>query len=146
MSAEGKVKRNATTHDPETVVSWRTYLCDASFLAAVMGPEDLIDQLAGAVQSPVWPVYLGRKSCPPARPLFEGTGNFESPLQALESQVCRLREPPENGQVGLRVVIEAPPGEGLRRRDETGVNSLRSFLPRYTLEKLVQVPSVAEEE
>lgn len=126
MAAEGKVKVNANTKEPETVVSWRTYLCDASFLAAVQAEADWIERLAEAVQAPVWTVYLGRKSCPPSAPLYAGCGAYDSLEAALSAD---LPETPR-----LRAVIECAPGEGALRRDEVQSNRRRTFLPRYARE------------
>ena len=52
----------------------REYLCDASFLVALRGEPALIDQLNAAIQNPKWTLYLGRKCCPPSRPLLEHPG------------------------------------------------------------------------
>jgi len=124
MSADGKVKINSNTHEPETVVSQRTYLCDASFLVAIQAHEEWISRLAAAVQNPVWPVYLGRKSCPPAKPVFMGAGDFDSMEAALRSGL------PDGARV--RAVIECSPDQGTQHRDEVGSNRRRTFLPRYT--------------
>lgn len=145
LSAEGKIKKNAATKTPETVVSWRTYLCDASFLVAVQGPQLLIERLAAAVQSPRWPVYLGRKSCPPARFLFEGYGDYAGLEIALAARPYAARKPGLESEITLRAVLEIDSADGIRRRDETGVNSLRTFLPRYVQEIAVRVQVVAEE-
>jgi CRISPR system Cascade subunit CasD len=126
LSAEGKIKVNSNTHQPETVVSWRNYLCDASFLVAVKASEDWIEKLSAGVQNPVWPIFLGRKSCPPAMPVHAGTGTFDSLEAALNDHL-------EAG-VRVRVVIECSPNQGVLRRDEVGLNSHRTFLPRYTRE------------
>ena len=66
--AEGKTK-------PGAMLTRREYLCDASFLVALQGEPALIAQLEAAVKAPKWTLYLGRKCCPPSRPLLEcGTG------------------------------------------------------------------------
>lgn len=152
MSAQGKVKINATTRTPETVVSNRMYLCDASFLVAVQSSADWVERLEQAVQTPVWPVYLGRKSCPPARPVYEAVGNYASLEDALASRPLILRRPaggppvePGAAVCQVRVVLETTAGNGTRRRDETGANSLRIFLPRYTGERFLDVPFAWEE-
>ena len=129
LSAEGKIKINAGSHEPETVVSWRSYLHDASFLAVIQAEPDLIARLSNAVRSPVWPVYLGRKSCPPAYPLYAGEGEFVDLEEALKFGL------PEGSQV--RAVIECSASMGVQRRDEVGVNSKRMFLSRYTRDILV---------
>lgn len=50
----------------------RYYLTDAAFVAAVNGPPELIAALEYAVQHPVFPLYLGRRSCVPQEPLCLG--------------------------------------------------------------------------
>lgn len=65
-------------------LSYRYYLADAVFLAAVAGPDDVIDGLATAVKTPVYPLYLGRRSCPANADLFLGVheGGVEETLRA----------------------------------------------------------------
>jgi CRISPR system Cascade subunit CasD len=53
-----------------TLVTRREYLADASFLVALQGDAKLIKNIAGALGSPKWPLFLGRKSCPPAVPIL----------------------------------------------------------------------------
>lgn len=128
LSAEGKVKS-------DTSLSWRSYLCDASFLVALRAAPELIDSLANAVQQPRWPVFLGRRSCVPALPIFEGAGDFPDLLSALRAHP--FREKLEIVPEGLRVVIEVEAGKGVQRRDEVLSNRRRTFLPRYTIEQRV---------
>jgi hypothetical protein len=52
-----------------TLITRREYLADASFLVALQGDGKLISDLAAAIDSPKWPVFLGRKSCLPSAPL-----------------------------------------------------------------------------
>jgi CRISPR system Cascade subunit CasD len=139
MSAEGKLKRNATTHEPETVVSWRAYLCDASFLVAVQSSDEVIARLAEAVQAPYWPIFLGRKSCPPSRPVFAGLGQYATMRMALQTESAgKTRR--------VRAVITCDPQEGARRRDEVDSRSRRTFLPRYTVDIRVDMPIENEED
>ncbi|MEE1753538.1 type I-E CRISPR-associated protein Cas5/CasD [Streptomyces sp. SP18CS02] len=53
-------------------ISERFYLADAVFVAAVEGDRNLIDALHKAVRAPVYLPFLGRRSCPPSRPLALG--------------------------------------------------------------------------
>src|SRR5574341_814727 len=69
LTAEGRPKYVTNTKKPHTEPTWRYYLCNASFLVAVQSDDATIKELAQAVQFPVWPIYLGRKSCVPTRPL-----------------------------------------------------------------------------
>jgi CRISPR system Cascade subunit CasD len=50
-------------------LSHRFYLTDAVFVAAVEGSDDLVGTLHDALRRPAFPLYLGRRSCPPAGPI-----------------------------------------------------------------------------
>lgn len=132
LTAEGKPKKSSGS--PHTEISLRDYLSDASFLVAVQGDPALIDRLATAVQNPVWTIFLGRKSCPPTRPVFDGVGDYANLPQALASHNW-----PED-QEQLTAVIEcAPTAENaVRRRDHLVARSHRVFQPRYTQTILLQ--------
>ncbi|WP_432157531.1 type I-E CRISPR-associated protein Cas5/CasD [Streptomyces sp. bgisy153] len=62
-----------TAHHSDTGTSMplseRFYLADAVFLAAVEGDHTLLTGLHHALRAPVYPPYLGRRSCPPSEPL-----------------------------------------------------------------------------
>ncbi|MHA7271263.1 type I-E CRISPR-associated protein Cas5/CasD [Arthrobacter sp. HLT1-20] len=47
-------------------LSYRYYLADSVFLAAVEGESELIQGLQDALTDPVFPLYLGRRSCVPS--------------------------------------------------------------------------------
>jgi CRISPR system Cascade subunit CasD len=124
LSAEGKVKINAATREPETVVSERYYLSDACFLVALAGPADTLADLADALQRPVWTPYLGRRSCPPSAPLWpalpdrSSAGDYpdlETALTRMPSLGTRAGDAQEAGR--LRVVVELPPGVTLPQND-----------------------------
>jgi len=141
LSAAGKIKYTASTGEPETVVSSRHYLCDASFLVALRAEPDapeLIQRIAQALRSPCWPVYLGRKSCPPSRPILEGVGYYGSLSEALSAW-------PAAEEMHVRLVIECAPEWGVRRRDELESRSHRVFGPRYTREEYLALKAAKEE-
>lgn len=73
-TAAGGVKTGAQG----TLITRREYLADASFLVALHGESGLIQIVARALSSPQWPVYLGRRSCPPAAPVFTKPHQDES--------------------------------------------------------------------
>ncbi len=52
-----------------TVITRRTYLTDSAFIAILEGPRSVLEAAAAAILDPVWGIWLGRKSCIPARPL-----------------------------------------------------------------------------
>lgn len=77
----------------------RYYLSDAVFVAGVSGADGLIEGLADAVRRPRFPLYLGRRSCPPTLPLVLATS--AAPVwEALRSEQWRAsgwyarRQPP----------------------------------------------------
>jgi len=140
MSAEGIVKINQTTKEPETVVSERRYLCDASFLVAVQGQSALIEQLAQAAQDPIWTIFLGRKACVPSRPVYEAVGDFDSLEAALAARpIVPSLKNTQQATATLRAVIECKPNEGSMRRDQFDSRSRRTYLPRYAREVLLTV-------
>jgi len=70
----------------ETIQTWREYLMDAEFTVAIWNrgaDETLIENLDQAVKKPYFTPYLGRRSCPIARPLFERILKADSELAAL---------------------------------------------------------------
>jgi CRISPR system Cascade subunit CasD len=134
-----KVKINAGTKEPETDVSERHYLADASFLAAVQGPSELVARLAEAVQNPAWPCYLGRKACVPAAPLFAGGGEFADLEAALEAgpfsqRVLDAWDGRGERPARLRLLLEDDPGGGVRQYDNIGNPARRVFRPRHVRE------------
>ncbi|CAL9672613.1 hypothetical protein SUDANB15_07514 (plasmid) [Streptomyces sp. enrichment culture] len=50
-------------------LSERFYLADAVFVAALEGDHALLTGLRDALRAPVYPPYLGRRSCPPSEPV-----------------------------------------------------------------------------
>jgi CRISPR system Cascade subunit CasD len=52
-----------------TVLTQREYLTDAVFAAVLRGPRLLLEDIAIALENPVWGVWLGRKCCVPATPI-----------------------------------------------------------------------------
>lgn len=151
LTAEGK--RKISNKRPHTEQTWRWYLCDASFLVVVQSePEDagLIERLAEAVQSPAWPIYLGRKSCVPALPVFAGLGRHDSLLAALQAVNLPTRAPDDVGPRRVRAVLECSPDEAdsVRRRDQLASRRFRLWTTRYSRDVTLTVgvsPAESEE-
>jgi CRISPR system Cascade subunit CasD len=136
LTAEGKPKRSSG--QPHTEISQRDYLCNASFLVALQTDDaGLIERMADALRNPQWTLYLGRKSCPPSRPIFEGVGDYPDLATALSQWETwsDYALPPEDGRV--RGVIECEPYQGNRRRDHIVSRAYRSYLPRYTRDQMI---------
>ncbi|OQX04523.1 MAG: type I-E CRISPR-associated protein Cas5/CasD [Thiothrix lacustris] len=77
------------SHD--TIITQREYLLDAAFTVAIWnteGAEYSLEQLKAAVCQPRYTPFLGRRSCPITRPLYE------SRVQAINSdEALKLIEP-----------------------------------------------------
>ena len=69
----GIEKRGGSASDG-TQIQEKFYLADGSFLVALAVDDSApttLDDLAGALRRPARPLFLGRKGCPPARPLLD---------------------------------------------------------------------------
>jgi CRISPR system Cascade subunit CasD len=108
------------------VVSRREYLYDAAFTVAIGVKPDApvaLDAIAAALRRPLYTPTLGRRACPPARPLFDGETEATDGVEALRKasgsgvliysenqesdQPLRLRDVPLHGhkrQFGTRLV------------------------------------------
>jgi len=53
-----------------TVITRRTYLTDARFIAVLEGSVEVLDACAKALENPIWGVWFGRKCCLPAAPFL----------------------------------------------------------------------------
>lgn len=113
-----------TAHDREgrsMPLTRRFYLSDALFVAGVAGPKELIEALDAAVRAPQFPLYLGRRSCPPAGRVSLGVRELglEDALRAEKWQAADwYRRQARSRQVALRIVRDAEPGEeGVTQRD-----------------------------
>ncbi len=67
-----------------TVITRRSFLTDARFIAVLEGEDSAIQTIASALQNPTWGVWFGRKCCLPASPLTPTLGaNAEAAVVAL---------------------------------------------------------------
>jgi CRISPR system Cascade subunit CasD len=109
--------------DPPFVTT-RYYLADAVFLIGLEGEDAFLQELAVALQNPVFPLYLGRRSCPPVGKLVLGLRERDL-RQALEEepwQACawfQLLQKKNLEQSKLTIVYDAQPNEqgAFLRRD-----------------------------
>ncbi len=153
-SAEGKPKKTASTKEYEALLSRRQYLYDASFLIALQGDESTVEDCDRALDEPVWPIFLGRKSCVPGEPVLVGTGRFGTVEEALASVPWqpRLRSVDHKDRSDtptLDVYIEHPPGTpppaGARLvYDTPRIYGFYSHIPRWVVPGEINVKAGEE--
>lgn len=106
-------------------VTRRHYLADAVFLVGLESEDEaLLQNLAWALGHPVYPLFLGRRSCPPTLPLCLGLRPL--PLEAALRAEPMQASAPAKQETHCRLVLDADPGrpDAAPRRDLP-----RSFSP-----------------
>lgn len=97
-------------------VTYRHYLQDAVFLVGLESEDTaLLQELETALKHPVYPLYLGRRSCPPTLPLCLGIRAGEL-LDTLRAEPLLVKQ--RNGD-SLRIVADTDPADAaaVPRRD-----------------------------
>jgi CRISPR system Cascade subunit CasD len=114
----GQVMRDFQTARPldggkPMPLTHRYYLADACFLAAVAGPEEVLVGLHEALARPHFPLYLGRRSCPPAGPISLGvhSGSLLDALDHWPWQAAPWHQRHAPRRVSLQILRDAQPGE-----------------------------------
>jgi CRISPR system Cascade subunit CasD len=109
------------------------YLQDASFTVALEGSLEQLEALQAALNDPFWPVFLGRKSCPPSEPIAKEIVEHEA-LEALKTY------PIQSGERKVRFVVELARGQfnGESRQDipvNWSSRQNRTYAIRYVLDQ-----------
>jgi CRISPR system Cascade subunit CasD len=137
-----------TAHHSDTLkampLSERFYLADAVFVAGVSGDARLVQRLYEALLEPVFLPYLGRRSCPPSRPVTITEpldGDLEQTLREAPWEASgwyrkhrdasfRRRGRPPADDVRLDLLLDSPPG--LDRLPDITLRDIPvSFDPRH---------------
>jgi CRISPR system Cascade subunit CasD len=114
VDQEGALLRDYHTakakNEKDPYVTNRYYLADAVFLAGLEGDEALLRLIHSALRYPAFPLFLGRRSCPPDGQVSLGIRAGKALSEALQeepwlvSDWARKKESPE---VRLRIVTDA---------------------------------------
>ncbi len=67
----------------DTIITPRQYLQDAAFQVFLFGEEEALMACEQAMSRPKWMAYLGRRSCPPTRPMLGQIIEMPSVEEAL---------------------------------------------------------------
>ena len=132
-----------------TYVTNRYYLADAVFLVGLEGEETLLRELHAALQSPAFPLFLGRRSCPPEGRVSLGVRDLplekalrEELWQASKWYQEKIRWQRIRAKTGpsqphyLTIVADTSKAGALRRRDlpVTFDQQHRQFAYRYAVD------------
>lgn len=133
-------------------LSYRYYLSDAKFLAALAGNDVLIESIDEALKHPCWPLFLGRRSCPPDGPVslglheeYQGVRDALGKAPWLASQAYRNRHPRIEE---LEAVCDAASDEeGISQSDHpiTFSGRGRKYANRKTLRYRIAIESLEGE-
>ncbi|MDR1398087.1 MAG: type I-E CRISPR-associated protein Cas5/CasD [Desulfarculales bacterium] len=116
VEREGVLLRDYHTvqHGKKPYITNRYYLVDALFLAGLEGDEAFLRQLDEALRYPLFPLFLGRRSCPPQGLVALGIRNGKTLLQTLSQEPWLLSDyarKKEDTQVRLRIVSDSDGSE-----------------------------------
>ncbi len=111
-------------NESKTYVTHRYYLSDAVFLVGLESDnEELLQKLNNAVLSPAFPLFLGRRSCPPTLPLSLGIREC-SLLEALQSEPWLIsqymqKKLKNRSEFKLRIITDSDPKDSraVRQKD-----------------------------
>lgn len=130
----GKFVRDFQTAVPDKgkplPLSYRHYLGDAVFLALLEADSELLGGIDTALRNPTFPLYLGRRSCPPVGPISLGlrNGDVQSVLESEPwhaSPWYRRKHP--SPEITLASIVDCQPGD---KESETIRDEPLSFDPQ----------------
>jgi CRISPR system Cascade subunit CasD len=93
-------------NDKTSFLSYRHYLADAEFTVGLEGSSVLLEEIDAALHSPAYPLFLGRRSCPPTLPLSLGLSDLPL-LQALKAEA----------HSNARILLDSEGPSSIIRRD-----------------------------
>ncbi len=99
--------------EQHTYITQRYYIADAVFVVGLEGEEGLLSRLAEAVENPAFPLFLGRRSCPPQGKILINLLRDTALLEALAKTPWQASDwyKKKNAKTShLQVLLEAPPG------------------------------------
>ena len=140
VEREGKLLRDfhmvhEMTGKKDSHLTNRYYLSDAVFLAALeTEDEDFLKQISHALKNPVYPLYLGRRSCPPTLPIVLGIRN-DSLISVLKT------EPPVLEKIRpTRIVYDSDKGVPVRDKPVSFSQLHRQYGFRMKKEETIKLP------
>lgn len=113
---EGRAGGDKTYAGPH--IRYREHDCDVSVVAALrLAPPDEypdLEAIADALVEPFRPLFIGRKSCLPAAPIFEQLAEADTLLQALRTVPVAAERKGQERRVLVELPHEERPPDGER--------------------------------
>lgn len=121
VDREGKLLRDYHTAKSakSAYVTQRYYLADAVFLVGLEGKDAFLESISSALKSPHYPLFLGRRSCPPEGKILLGIRYGKSLLEALDKEPWLISDwlhskeqasSKDSDHVALRIIADADTG------------------------------------
>lgn len=109
---EGKLMRDYHTAKSakSAYVTHRYYLADAAFLVGLEGDDGFIKQIQEALLHPYFPVFLGRRSCPPEGKFVLGIRNTAL-MDALQNEPWLNEGIKKQHKSSFQYILDALPNE-----------------------------------
>ena len=102
-----------TSDGSQAFISSRYYLADAVFLIGIEGDDSLLKEVDKAIKNPVFPLFLGRRSCPPVGPISLGIKYGACVMETLSDietapwQASTWYQKKQGKKVYLEIVMDA---------------------------------------
>ena len=129
-------------------VTQRFYLADAIFLVGLQGEFALLQKLKEALESPVFPLFLGRRSCPPEGQIVIALHEQETLDSAFVNTPSLNKD--RNAADEVRVILDAESQERdtfwLKDRPVKFDIYQREFALRSVKEFFVNIAEIKEKE
>ena len=125
-----------------TYLTERYYLSDAIFLVGLESDDkQYLENIVSAINSPVYPLFLGRRSCPPTLPVIVGI--TDEPLVEALKNALPLAETNEKNK---RIIYESSEGGVVVQDVPVSFSQLhRIHGYRYKKEEMITMVGVKKE-
>jgi len=142
-SEENLTKANA---EKRKLIRRKAYLCDAAFLVCLEdcqpGGANRLHGLLEVLRRPRWPLYLGRRCCPPSCEIGLSVMDNSELEDALRDHPWLDEHSDRERPSDLRVIREVVSASADRRFDQPISGVKRGFGFRFVTEYYVSVPEV----